>query len=258
MASNKNITMRQFNGTDYDYLYPKTTTDQVSGLYDNIYTKSQSDGLYLKTNGSNAMTGNLNVGNHYLSNVANPVSPQDGVTKQYVDNQISNGLYSVNIAYNGNVRGTYSANAQIMGAASFNLQNALGISFTASLNCSFTGRYAGFQVMNQQVWVNYEIDRLPPAGVNIVIVAFIPFGGSFYNFFKPSGASSYVDAYSMQALTQIYRSGYVYSTGIFPRRQESPYGFQTPVNTGEFCVDSFPDSVTISSGYARTDVIYHR
>lgn len=90
MASNKNITMRQFNGTDYDYLYPRTTTEQVSGLYDNIYTKSQSDGLYLKTNGSNAMTGNLNVGNHYLSNVANPVLPQDGATKQYVDSTVVN------------------------------------------------------------------------------------------------------------------------------------------------------------------------
>lgn len=114
MASNKNITMRQFNGIDYDYLYPRTTTDQVSGLYDNIYTKSQSDGLYLKTNGSNAMTGNLNVGNHYLSNVANPNSPQDAATKQYVDSTVVNvvagtwrELNTVSLNYSYDVNGEY-------------------------------------------------------------------------------------------------------------------------------------------------------
>ena len=31
MATNKNITMKQFNGTDYDTLYPKTTGAQISG-----------------------------------------------------------------------------------------------------------------------------------------------------------------------------------------------------------------------------------
>ena len=33
MASEKNITMRQFNGTDYDTLYPKTKVEQVEGAY---------------------------------------------------------------------------------------------------------------------------------------------------------------------------------------------------------------------------------
>ena len=33
MATNKNITMRQFNGTDYDTLYPKTKVEQVEGAY---------------------------------------------------------------------------------------------------------------------------------------------------------------------------------------------------------------------------------
>lgn len=31
MASNKNITMRQYNGTDYDTLYPATTSEQIIG-----------------------------------------------------------------------------------------------------------------------------------------------------------------------------------------------------------------------------------
>ena len=33
MATNKNITMKQFNGTDYDTLYPKTVAEQVDGIY---------------------------------------------------------------------------------------------------------------------------------------------------------------------------------------------------------------------------------
>lgn len=33
MATNKNITMKQFNGVDYDTLYPKTTVSQVEGAY---------------------------------------------------------------------------------------------------------------------------------------------------------------------------------------------------------------------------------
>ena len=32
MATTKNITMKQFNGTDYDILYPKTVYNQVSGV----------------------------------------------------------------------------------------------------------------------------------------------------------------------------------------------------------------------------------
>lgn len=33
MATTKNITMNQFNGTDYDTLYPKTIAEQVDGVY---------------------------------------------------------------------------------------------------------------------------------------------------------------------------------------------------------------------------------
>lgn len=33
MASEKNITMHQYNGTDYDTLYPKTIASQVDGVY---------------------------------------------------------------------------------------------------------------------------------------------------------------------------------------------------------------------------------
>ena len=47
MATNKNITMRQFNGTDYDTLYPKTKVEQVEGAYTQQQILSDSTkGLY--------------------------------------------------------------------------------------------------------------------------------------------------------------------------------------------------------------------
>ena len=36
MATNKNITMKQYNGTDYDTVYPATTIKQVQGLSDEL------------------------------------------------------------------------------------------------------------------------------------------------------------------------------------------------------------------------------
>lgn len=53
MATNKNITMKQFNGTDYDTLYPKTIVNQV----DNALNKT-----------GDTMTGQLNVPAFALTN----------------------------------------------------------------------------------------------------------------------------------------------------------------------------------------------
>lgn len=53
MATNKNITMKQFNGTDYDTLYPKTIVSQV----DNALNKT-----------GDTMTGQLNVPAFALTN----------------------------------------------------------------------------------------------------------------------------------------------------------------------------------------------
>ena len=54
MATTKNIIMKQFNGTDYDTLYPKTVAAQIDDVYsknetyskNDVYTKSQ---VYSKT-----------------------------------------------------------------------------------------------------------------------------------------------------------------------------------------------------------------
>lgn len=55
MATTKNITMKQFNGTDYDTLYPKTKVEQVENL------TPSSIGAVSKT--GDTMTGNLVVPN---------------------------------------------------------------------------------------------------------------------------------------------------------------------------------------------------
>ena len=53
MATTKNITMKQFNGTDYDTLYPKTKVEQIENL------TPASIGAVSKT--GDTMTGNLKV-----------------------------------------------------------------------------------------------------------------------------------------------------------------------------------------------------
>ena len=55
MATTKNIIMKQFNGTDYDTLYPKTNVEQVENL------TPSSIGAVANTGGT--MTGNLTIQN---------------------------------------------------------------------------------------------------------------------------------------------------------------------------------------------------
>lgn len=58
MATNKNITMKQYNGTDYDTLYPKTTAEQVIGAVTTVtyiattstsWTSDTTNGGYYQT-----------------------------------------------------------------------------------------------------------------------------------------------------------------------------------------------------------------
>ena len=68
MATTKNITMKQFNGTDYDTLYPKTIANQISGIM-----PISSGG----TNGSTASAGinNLVSGLSQITPVSNDLFP---------------------------------------------------------------------------------------------------------------------------------------------------------------------------------------
>ena len=68
MATNKNITMKQFNGTDYDTLYPKTTGAQITGA-----VPIASGG----TNGTTASSGvnNLVAGLSQITPASNDLFP---------------------------------------------------------------------------------------------------------------------------------------------------------------------------------------
>lgn len=73
MATNKNITMKQFNGVNYDTLYPKTIASQI----DDVYSKDEMSNLFLlKAGGS--MVGKLKL-------TGTPAEDNEAVTKAYVD-----------------------------------------------------------------------------------------------------------------------------------------------------------------------------
>lgn len=61
MATNKNITMKQYNGLDYDTLYPKTTPEQVGAV--SYEAQTLTDGQKAQARGNiNAAPGGFGVG----------------------------------------------------------------------------------------------------------------------------------------------------------------------------------------------------
>lgn len=82
MATNYNITMKRYNGTDYDILYPRTLPSQIDG---GVYTKDEATGLFLSKTGGQ-MSGLLDMNGNKISNLAAPTAANDAATKDYVDN----------------------------------------------------------------------------------------------------------------------------------------------------------------------------
>lgn len=80
MATNKNITMKQFNGVDYDILYPKTIASQI----DDVYSKSETSNLFLPKAGG-SMGGILDMNGNRITNLPSPTSNSEPATKEYVD-----------------------------------------------------------------------------------------------------------------------------------------------------------------------------
>lgn len=80
MATNKNITMKQYNGVDYDTLYPKTIASQI----DDVYSKDEMSNLFLPKAGG-SMGGILDMNGNRITNLPTPTSNSDPATKEYVD-----------------------------------------------------------------------------------------------------------------------------------------------------------------------------
>ena len=56
----------------------------------NHYNKSTSDSRYIRTDGANAMSANLDMGTNKITSLVDPTSAQEGATKNYVDNNSAN------------------------------------------------------------------------------------------------------------------------------------------------------------------------
>lgn len=84
MATNKNITMKQYNGVDYNTLYPKTIAAQI----DDVYSKDEMSNLFLPKAGG-SMGGILDMNGNRITNLASPVNDGDVATKGYVDNPLA-------------------------------------------------------------------------------------------------------------------------------------------------------------------------
>lgn len=95
MATNKNITMRQYNGVDYDTLYPKTIAAQI----DDVYSKDEMSNLFLPKAGG-SMGGILDMNGNKITNLPTPTSNSEPATKEYVD---SAQQFDVIEAFNGDI-----------------------------------------------------------------------------------------------------------------------------------------------------------
>ena len=83
MATNKNITMKQYNGVDYDTLYPKTIASQI----DDVYSKDEMSNLFLPKAGG-SMGGILDMNGNRITNLPTPTSSSEPATKEYVDGKV--------------------------------------------------------------------------------------------------------------------------------------------------------------------------
>lgn len=124
MATNYNITMKRYNGTDYDILYPRTLPSQIDG---GVYTKDEATGLFLSKTGGQ-MSGLLDMNGNKISNLAAPTAANDAATKDYVDNN--------SYMWNKVLLGTFTEPNTIMNISTHNFENLIGFyeesQFTAS------------------------------------------------------------------------------------------------------------------------------
>ena len=89
-GSNKMTNPLNMNNKKITYLQaPTSNSDAATKLYvDNKSTNPQDLSPYLKRNGSDPMTGNLNMSGHKIINIEDPVSDNDVVNKIYMEEHL--------------------------------------------------------------------------------------------------------------------------------------------------------------------------
>lgn len=124
MATNKNITMKQYNGVDYDTLYPKTIASQI----DDVYSKSETSNLFLPKAGG-SMGGILDMNGNRITNLPTPTSNSEPATKEYVDGRSK--VLSESVTINENFTGsTLSISKALTHDIDLNKVDAIGIRMT--------------------------------------------------------------------------------------------------------------------------------
>ena len=66
---------------------------ESSSVYASGRTLSDVDNYFLRKDGYNSATNDIDIGTHKLINVANPTNAQDAATKNYVDNNSQKSTY---------------------------------------------------------------------------------------------------------------------------------------------------------------------
>lgn len=130
MATNKNITMKQFNGVDYDTLYPKTIASQI----DDVYSKDEMSNLFLPKAGG-SMGGILDMNGNRITNLPTPTSNSDPATKEYVDGRTSKWVKVSNLTLNNKTSGSLQKPLGSFNTFSLDNINAVrGVRFKGDVN----------------------------------------------------------------------------------------------------------------------------
>ena len=111
MATTKNITMKQFNGTDYDTLYPKTVYNQVSGVAPDGYGLGANTARLI-TDGNDALVG----GWFYWENIDTNLPFTYGHLRVDPRLSSSNGQILMQTAYSNSYPGCVAQRKMINGA----------------------------------------------------------------------------------------------------------------------------------------------
>lgn len=151
MATNKNITMRQYNGVDYDTLYPKTIASQI----DDVYSKDEMSNLFLPKAGG-SMGGILDMNGNRITNVAAPISNSDPATKEYVDKKTNKKLIET-ITVNEVIASSDTKTVALQNPIDFNAVDGIGIRMTFNDNLNIVNNSSRYDTTFEIQFCNFYL-----------------------------------------------------------------------------------------------------
>lgn len=163
MATNKNITMRQFNGTDYDTLYPKTVASQIPDVY------STTETITAET------LGQLGLGADKLPNDAfqqiktlinNAQTSADNKAKIQIGSYVGTGTYGVNnpcsLTFDFVPKYLWVSTDSTSGIWNYAVDNNIGLHYMPGItSCSafYTGNYNSVNISVSGKTISWYLAR---------------------------------------------------------------------------------------------------